>query len=243
MNKDNFIILDIEVNVEENAPTDEHFHVIQIGAVKVTNGNFTKSDRFFNSYIHPLDIVQYSSGGEKLTNFIKKLTKIEQAQVDNALIFPLVWKEFLDFCAPYFEFFASWGKYDWDVLKRACAYHKQCFPFRYHVNLKDYYKMFFKDEEVKMGMGVKAASQFFGLPYNEEGAHNGYEDAKMITAIAEKMSEQGFYTFKKAYYEFKDGKITPNETSQYLLNPVIVKKYKEIQKKAKEMEQFLIHNS
>ena len=238
MNKDNFVILDIETNVEENSHGEEHFHVIQIGAIKIRNGNF-KTDKFFNGYIRPIDVLQYPSGGAILTDFIKKLTKIEQITVDAAPTFPDIWDNFLKFCDPYFEFFVSWGKYDWDVLKRVCNFYGLAFPFRYHVNIKDYYRAYFGKEEVKMGFGVKAASNYFDLPFNAEGAHNGYEDAKMIMAITEKMVERGFYTFKKSYYEFKEGKIVPCKFSNYLINPVLVKKYKEIQRRGKEMEQFL----
>lgn len=242
MNKDNFVILDIETNVEENTPIEEHFHVIQIGATKITNGDFNNYNAF-DSFIRPVNNLQYPSGGETLTPFIKKLTKITQEQVDNAPIFQDVWDSFLRFCAPYYCFFASWGKYDWDVLKKVCDYYSLDFPFTYHVNIKDYYRAYFKDQEVQMGMGVKAASEYFGLPFDTNTAHNGFKDAESITAIARVMSERGFYTFKKAYYEMKDGKIVPAMFSNYLINPAIVKRYKEIQKKAREMEQFLFANS
>jgi len=239
--KDNFVILDIETNVQENSPMEEHFHVIQIGAIKITDGDF-KNHLNFNQYIRPVNVLQYPVlplGGEALTDFIQKLTKIQQETVNHARAFPDVWEEFLDFCDPYFEFFVSWGLYDWEVLQRVCKFYDLNFPFRYHVNLKDYYKTYFEKEEVRMGFGVKAASEYFGLVFNAEGAHNGYEDTKMITAIAEKMIEKGFYTFKKGYYEFKVGKIVPCEFSNWLISPVLVKKYKEMQKRSSEMEQYL----
>jgi inhibitor of KinA sporulation pathway (predicted exonuclease) len=238
MNHDCFTIIDIETNVEESSPMDEHFHVIQIGAIKITNGDFDNPE-YFSEYIRPVDILQYPSGGAKLTDFIKKLTKIQQEQVDTAETFPMVWKRFLKFCDPYFEFFVSWGKYDWDVLEKVCNFYNMTFPWKYHVNIKEYYKAYFEKEEVKMGFGVKAASEYFKLPFNEFGAHNGLEDAKMISAIAKRMTERGFHTFKKAYYEFREGKVVPCKRSPYLINPVLVKKYKEIQKQFREMESFL----
>lgn len=242
MNKDNFVLLDIETNVEENMPMEDHFHVIQIGATKITNGDF-KNYQTFSKYIRPVEVSQYPAAGGQLTGFIKKLTKIKQVEVDLADTFPDTWEQFLRFCEPYFEFFVSWGYYDWEVLKRVCDYYNLNFPFRYHVNLKDYYKAYFKDQDTAIGMGVKRASEYFELPYNDEGAHNGLEDAKMITAIAEKMSERGFYTFKKAHYEFKDEKIVPCFYSPYFASPVLIKKYKEIQKKGKEMERYLFNVS
>lgn len=235
--KDNFVILDIETNVPENIQED-HFHVIQIGATKITNGDF-KNYKPFNSFIRPVDMIEYPSGGSVLTDFIKQLTKIRQDQVDNAEVFEVVWDNFLKFCDPYFEFFVSWGLYDWTVLKRVCDYYGLSFPFRYHVNIKNYYKAYFDNTGVRLGASVKSASKYFDLPFNEEGQHNGFEDAKMITAIAEKMVEGGFYTFKKSYFEFKEGLITPCNISNYLVSPVLIKKYKEIQKKGKEMEQYL----
>lgn len=239
MTKNNFVILDIETNVPENMDGKQHFHVIQIGATKISNGNFNKY-KTFNCYIKSKDIPEYPEAGAVLTDFIKKLTKIEQSQVDSGLPFPQAWEQFLSFCSPFFEFFASWGKYDWDVLKRNCDFYHLKWPFRYHVNLKDYFKFCFdKLENQKMGFGVQGATKYFGLPFNSEGAHNALNDAVMITAIAEKMADRGFHTFAKRHYEFKDEKIVPCESSPYLINPVMVKKYKEIQKKAKEMEQFL----
>jgi len=241
MNKDNFVILDIETNVEEDTPFECHFHVIQIGATKIANGKFTKY-KTFNVYIKPQNVPEYPSGGATLTEFIKKLTKIEQKQVDEGLPFPEAWDEFLKFCNPYFEFFVSWGKYDWEVLKRNCDYYNLKWPFFYHVNIKEYYNTYFKDEDVKMGYGVKSACKFFSIPFNEDGQHNGLEDARMITDIAHEMAYRAFHTFKKIGYENDNWNFTPSlkgKESQYFINPVLVKRYKELKNKLGEMEEVL----
>jgi len=237
MNKDNFVILDIEVNVEENTPFELHFNVIQLGATKITNGDYDNYDTF-NSYIKPQDN-QGASMGE-LTEFIKKLTKIEQKTIDEeGVSFTDAWNKFLVFCAPYFEFFASWGEYDWNILKKNCDYFGLPFPFKYHVNIKDYYRMIYSNKSVKLGMGVPSALKFFGLTYNEEGHHNGLEDAKMITMIAKAMAEKDFYTFKKSLYEFNMGNILTSCVSDksrgFLVNPIMVKEYNDLEKRRQEL--------
>lgn len=245
MNKDNFIILDIETNAEEDTPFNCHFHVIQIGATKITNGQFSKY-KTFNVYIQPKAIPEYPSGGPILTEFIKKLTKIEQKQIDEGLTFPEAWDEFLKFCNPYFEFFVSWGKYDWDILKKNVDYYGLKWPFSYHVNIKDYYRLYFNNEEVKVGYGVESACKFFNISFNKDGQHNGLEDAKMITAITHEMSVRSFHTFKKKGYDLVHVQNywtflpTPKKQEpQYLINPVLVKRYKELKAKLGEMEEVL----
>jgi inhibitor of KinA sporulation pathway (predicted exonuclease) len=242
MNKDNFVILDIETNVEKDIPIEKHFHVIQIGATKITSGEYCNYSTF-NHYIKTQNIVEHPEVGTKLTDFIKELTKITQEQVDSAETFPEVWNKFLVFSAPYFEFFASWGGYDWTLLKRNCYHYSLPFPFRYHVNLKDYYKAIFKNEEVALGTGVKAASKFFELPFNEEVAHNGMEDARMITAIAKAMADKEFYTFKKSLYEFGEGDLLkPSKVAALLHNPVLVREYNKMQKRLTEIKDFLFQD-
>jgi len=242
-NKDNFIILDIETNVEQDSPMDEHFYVIQIGATKITDGKYIGN---FSIFIRPKNELGYSSGGEQLTEFIKNLTHIKQEEVNDALYFPDAWNNFLKFCNPYYEFFASWGEYDYIVLKRVCEFYNLRFPFKYHINLKEYFKLYFNQENAKPGFGVKAAIKYFGLKYNEEGAHNGLIDAEMITQIVGKMIEKGFYTFSKSWYKNIDDKLIPlgslrslmeekEKISQWFLNPVLVKKYKELQKQVDKL--------
>lgn len=241
-NKDNFVILDIETNVEKDTPIEKHFHVIQIGATRITNGDYVNYGSF-DSFIKTQDIVEHPEVGVKLTDFIKELTKISQEQVDAAETFPEVWNRFLVFSAPYFEYFASWGRYDWTLLKRNCYHYGLPFPFKYHVNLKDYYKAIYRNEEVAMGSGVKAACNFFGIPFNEAGAHNGMEDAKMITAIAKQMAELDFYTFKRSLYEFGENDLLkPSRVAALLLNPVLVREYNETKRRLDEVKNFMLQD-
>ena len=222
-NKDKIVILDIEVNSKQDAKMNEHFHVIQIGAVK-KDFESQKDPLKFNAYVKPKEIFEYPNGGPILTEFIKDLTKIIQEQVDTAESFEVVWPKFLKFCSPYFECFASWGAYDWEVLQRACEYHKLKFPFKYHINLKELYRLFFNKDGWKRGTGVQSAMKYFDLKSGLE-AHNALNDAKMISDIADAMVKGGFYTFTKQKY---DASLTPNEKGQYFWNPVIIKKYKEL---------------
>ena len=179
-----------------------------------------------------------------MTEFIKKLTHIKQEEVDVAESFPIVWDNFLSFCNPYYEFFASWGEYDYIILKRVCEFYNLKFPFKYHVNLKEYFKLYFNQENAKPGFGVKAAMHYFGLKYNEEGAHNGLVDAQMITKLVEKMIEKGFHTFSKSWYKWDDSTLVPvrflvDKNEDYVkwrINPVLAKKYKELKKETSKLE-------
>jgi len=247
LKRDKFIILDIETNVEDskdkeqcspNTPypsNSEHFHVIQIGALKINSGQIIDT---FDKFIKPVNIPEYPNGGKKLTDFIIQLTKIQQSDVDKARLFPEVWNEFLKFCKPYYSYFGSWGFYDWEVLKRNCDYYKLKWPFEYHVNLKDYFSYFYNMPKGRKGL--KRACEYFNIPYSEN-AHNGMVDVKMIYDVMNKMwKNDNFHTFTKHKYD--ENFVKCSGEYKYFLSPLLVKKYNEVKKEKLKLEKYFDKN-
>ena len=87
--KDKIIIVDIETNVFEEQ--FDHFDIIQIGAYKIKGLEVVSE---FNEFVMP-------TKNPILTDFIKELTGIKQAQVDVADPFPVVWNKFTEWAKPY----------------------------------------------------------------------------------------------------------------------------------------------
>lgn len=163
--KDRIVIFDLEATCDLNNPNYPK-EIIEIGAVD----NFSKQ---FNSFIKPIR-------EPILTDFCKKLTSIEQSDIDNARSFPEVYLEFYDFFKG--ATLISWGAYDKKQLLADLKLNKMNLGVNYinenHINLKD---LFFE----KMGYpprGMKLTMKQLGLI--QDGVHHrGIDDAKNIKKI------------------------------------------------------------
>jgi len=112
----NFIIYDLEATCWLGRPPKGYNEIIEIGAVKINEyGDFLGSfERFVKPTINPL-----------LSGFCKKLTSIDQDQVDKARNFPSVLDEFMEWGDMYDEdyFVCSWGNNDKKLFLEECIIH------------------------------------------------------------------------------------------------------------------------
>lgn len=175
--KKTFIITDIEATCDDQNNIQSTFdralsEPIEIGAVAV-NENYEILGEF-QTFIKPIN---YNTG---LTPFCMSLTKIKQFDVDNAPLYKEAYQSFEDWFLQYTKpEFCSWGKYDFNELKKFCARNGQKFYFESGVNLKN---LFAKKQNISREIGLgraltKSGLQFIGTP------HRGIDDAKNIARL------------------------------------------------------------
>lgn len=105
------------VDLETTGLNPKHEKIIEIGAVKVVEGQVTDT---FSTFVNP---------GRKLEERITELTGITQEQVDNAPYIEEILPEFLEFCGD----FALLGHrilFDYSFLKKAAVNQKCSFEKR-----------------------------------------------------------------------------------------------------------------
>jgi inhibitor of KinA sporulation pathway (predicted exonuclease) len=119
-----------------------------------------------------------------LSEFCKKLTSIQQKDIDNALKFPFAFRKFIKWveetakCKIQDITFCSWGYYDKKQLTKDCKLHNIKYPFLVHRSIKH---EFAKKENIKPP-GLKKALGICG--FKLEGTHHrALDDAKNIAKI------------------------------------------------------------
>lgn len=113
----NFIIYDIEATCWEGRPPSMVQETIEIGAVKMDNygdvlGTF---QRFVRPVLHP-----------QMSLFCKRLTDIDQADINRASDFPRVIEDFKDWADIWDEDYllCSWGSFDQKLFRQDCQLHR-----------------------------------------------------------------------------------------------------------------------
>lgn len=113
----NYIIYDLEATCWLGRPPKGYNEIIEIGAVKINEyGEYLGSfERFVKPTINPV-----------LSGFCKKLTSIEQGQIDRAQVFPKVLDDFMEWADMDYEdfFVCSWGNNDKKLFLGECTIHK-----------------------------------------------------------------------------------------------------------------------
>ncbi|MFZ1704655.1 MAG: 3'-5' exonuclease [Saprospiraceae bacterium] len=140
----NYIIFDLEATCWLGRPPHGINEVIEIGAVKVNR--YGEVDSIFSKFVKP-------SVNPILSDFCKKLTSIQQQDVDKSKKFPVICQEFMDWIGIEEEFcLVSWGKYDKEQLALECNLHKMESEWlQNHCNAKIVYKNF-KKEATEQGL-------------------------------------------------------------------------------------------
>jgi inhibitor of KinA sporulation pathway (predicted exonuclease) len=164
-----FLIVDLECTCWENEPEGPK-ETIEIGAVVYVVGQGVVSE--FQRFVRPkLHLV--------LSEFCKRLTTIEQAQVDAAPDFPQAFSEFLAWSRGYpSAVLCSWGQFDDRQLRRDCELHGIPYPFSEHVNIK----MEFCRAVGCKPCGMSGALERAGLAL--AGTHHrGIDDARNIARL------------------------------------------------------------
>ena len=150
--------------------------IIEIGAVRLINGEIVDVfHRMVRPVVHP-----------ELSEFCRKLTTIEQREVDEAEVFPMVYPAFVQWLRSIEGsfIFCSWGRYDLNQLELDVRRHNLPWmaELNNHLNLKH---LFAEHRRVKP-CGMERALQLVNLPL--EGTHHrGLDDARNIARLTQWM--------------------------------------------------------
>ncbi len=168
-----FIIFDLEATCWLGRPPKGSNEVIEIGALKINEyGEFIETfERFIRPVVNPV-----------LSGFCKRLTSIQQTQVNTARTFPRIIEEFREWGNVYDDDFylCSWGQNDHKLLFDDCMLHDVDTDWldRY-VDLKNqFFKI--KSREVKgtlKNIVKKEGFDFTGKP------HRALSDAENLSKI------------------------------------------------------------
>lgn len=176
MNEKVFIIVDLEATcVADKNPLFRN-EIIEIGAVKVDRqGNILSEFQYF---VQPIM-------NRTLTDFCKKLTTIQQEDINDAVLFPEALNDFLLWASDesmIFDdvVFASWGFYDKAQFISDCSLHNLPFDWiKNHISLKHQHGQMIG---VPRGLGMKQALNYLNIPL--EGTHHrAIYDAVNISKI------------------------------------------------------------
>lgn len=172
--KKTYVIVDFEATCcnMSTIPRGE-MEIIEIGAVAVDSLEFNIISEY-QSFVQPVQNII-------LTDFCTELTTIQQKDVDNALLFPVVIRQFITWLqAIENPIFCSWGNYDKGQLRQDCSYHKAQYPFSdEHINIKN---EFSKQQRFKKRYGMKAALKKANVPL-EGRHHRGIDDARNMVKL------------------------------------------------------------
>ncbi|VEF10873.1 exonuclease [Pseudomonas fluorescens] len=159
------------------AVVPDQMETIEIGLVVIELETLEVVDefqRFVQPQVNPI-----------LTDFCKKLTSIQQADVDNARTYVEVGQELGAFIARYPDAsWASWGDYDARQLERdaalaACPSLLAGLP---HFNARKWHKGLYDNQS----KGLKQTVEAMGLAW-QGTYHRGIDDARNVAAIVKEM--------------------------------------------------------
>lgn len=169
------LVIDLEATCDDadGLPASD-MEIIEIGAVWAT-AEGTVLDTF-QALVRPVVRPQ-------LTPFCRQLTNIQQADVDDAELFPAVAARLASFAQRHQQpgaTWGSWGQFDAKQLARDCERHGIQNPLAAfeHVNLK---RRFAKARKIKE-VGMARALQMVGLPL-DGSHHRGLDDARNIAKL------------------------------------------------------------
>lgn len=168
-----YIIVDLEATCWDTPTDRSRTEIIEIGAVLLESVETSPSDEF-SAFVKPVV-------DSTLSDFCRRLTGIEQAQIDAADYFWNVFPKFVEWIGAQPFRLCSWGAYDLNQFRADCQRHKIKMPetFENHINLK---KEFARLLKVKL-CGMSAALKTLKIPL--EGTHHrGIDDARNIAKIA-----------------------------------------------------------
>lgn len=168
----NYIIFDLEATCWLGRPPHGINEVIEIGAVKVNR--YGENDSVFSRFVKP-------TYNPILSDFCRKLTSIEQIDIDRAKTFPYVCQDFMDWIEIEEDFcLVSWGKYDKEQLLLECRMHNMEYEWlEYHYNVKTAYKKLKKEPHEQ---GLKKVIKNEGFQFT--GIHHrAISDAENLAKV------------------------------------------------------------
>ena len=181
----NYIIYDLEATCwdtyETNNKTQE---IIEIGAVLVNEYAEVQSQfvKFIRPVVHPT-----------LSVFCRRLTSIQQPDVNAAKEFPIVIEQFLDWIG-YNDndeyLLCSWGNFDKKAFIADSKLHR--LPYEWtapHINLKQQYQDL---RRLQKPAGLKSAVEKEGFDFTGQH-HRGISDAQNLAKLFIKFFEEWDY--------------------------------------------------
>ncbi len=173
-----FIVYDIEATCWEGRPPATVQETIEIGAYQVdAYGRVGPSfSRLIKPVLHP-----------QLSHFCRRLTNIDQADINRAKDFPRVIRDFqqwigVDRGEPYT--LAAWGKFDEQQLRKDCALHRlDDYWLDHSINLKQQYRELRKLPKKR---GLASAVRHEGFEWTGE-QHRALDDAENTVKVFRKL--------------------------------------------------------
>lgn len=172
----NFIIYDVEATCWDGRPPSVVQETIEIGAVKIdAYGDVLGSfQRFIKPVIHP-----------QLSHFCRKLTHIDQADINRASSFPKVIEDFQEWIDIWDDDYqlCSWGNFDQKIFIQDCALHRMedewTDPF---INVR---KQYFELKGFRRSPGLKRSIEKEGFEWTGD-QHRALDDAINLVKIFRK---------------------------------------------------------
>lgn len=168
-----YIVVDLEATCWETGQTPDRMEIIEIGAVSLPAAT-QPYDSEFQSFVRPVAEPQ-------LSDFCRKLTTIDQASIDAAPTFSIVFNQFLSWMGETPMTLCSWGAYDLEQFRTDCRRHGIAFPSQLgrHVNLKAEYSRLFHTKRAGMAAALKQQKLTITGTH-----HRGIDDARNIARLA-----------------------------------------------------------
>jgi len=168
-----YIIVDLEATCWESRVTIEQMEIIEIGAVLLGASSGPIGEEF-SEFVRPVIL-------PLLSEYCTRLTSIQQADVDMADDFKLVFPRFTNWIGTQPFTLCSWGAYDLKQFRVDCERHKIPLPssFLKHINLKQEFADLQRIKPCEMAKALKH------LGFKLEGTHHrAIDDVRNIAKIA-----------------------------------------------------------
>jgi len=173
-----YVTVDLEATCWQSQPQYQRANseVIEVGAVAhtdVSRGTIIM-DFFDHEKIYLKQLYIKPIKHPVLTDYCINLTGITQETIDHASYACEVYPQFIEWLTPHFlgSTMVSWGKYDWNMLKKEIEQQGLRFPFNNHINLKEA----FSEYEGRRPKGLKKAINSLGWTFKGK-QHSGMDDA------------------------------------------------------------------
>lgn len=177
---DQHIILDFEMNpvLKKYAEVRKHLHreIIEIGATKVSpDGRVLDT---FSCFVKP----KFSSD---VAEYITKLTGIKTTDIYNAVSFSEAIQSFSKWIGHGKTRIYSWSNSDLIQLKSECAFKQVPFPTNMSrwMDFQIIYPRIMEIKQYKRLMSLREAAEWYGISFDQKGAHRALYDAKITTEL------------------------------------------------------------
>lgn len=173
-----YFVVDLEATCQENINKKDINEIIEIGVVACNDNS--EIIFYWSSVIQP-------KLNKTLSKFCKKLTSINQYEINEAQNFNEVIENFISFCKTMNIDSSScvwytWGEWDLGCLIYDCERNKSSFPFGEHRDLRNIYI-----KKRNLSLSEKTGLQFIakreGISHSS-GFHRALFDAKIAAEIA-----------------------------------------------------------